>query len=80
MVLPLVAVAVTGIPFSLMEDVSKLFDADDWDPANPVDTTTLLPSPTIANNRDGVQMHEHLLLLISRRSKDNNISTNETKN
>ena len=33
-----------------------------------------------ANNREGVQMHEHLLLHISRGSKDNNISTDETKN
>ena len=32
-----------------------------------------------ANNREGVQMHEHLLLHISG-SKDNNISNETTKN
>ena len=63
--------------------VSKLFIADDYR-LDPSYNHPFTKSDDEANKRVGVQIREHLLLLISNsgnsRSKDNKVRTDETKN
>ena len=68
---------------AIFHNVSKLFIADDYR-LNPSYNHPFTKSDDEANKRVGVQIHEHLLLLISNsgnsRSKDNKVRTDETKN